>query len=107
MICNRCGGNTKEKWIKRKKDGKSFMLHECLGSCKDEKGYPYAFFPPRDTAGQPNGASSVQPNEGLKLLQEILERVKKIENATVKIKVGNSSQQFTRDDMEPDQDVPF
>lgn len=85
------------------------MLHECVGNCKDDKGYAYAFFPPRDNNGQANNVQAVRPqnNEGLILLKEILERVKKIESATVKIKIGNGSTEFTNDDLKPDEDVPF
>lgn len=53
MRCNRCDGETKQKRITSKKDGKQYTVFECLEGCKNGK-YAYSFFPPRpDGKSQP------------------------------------------------------
>lgn len=124
MICDRCGSPTKDKWITSKKQGKnfgkSFKLLECTGQCMDGR-FPYSFFPPRDSAHavapQPQGFQSpqqgvVNPNErqAPSYVLDIIERLKTIDSKLVEIKgalkIGGRAN-FTHEEMNPDENVPF
>lgn len=57
--CNKEGKLTQTK--PRKTDGKTFAVYECLGGCKNDRGYAFSWFPPKGNKGGAVGSAPVQP----------------------------------------------
>ena len=46
--CPNCGKPSIAKSLISKKTGKPFIIQECSGTCKNDKGYKFSFFPPKE-----------------------------------------------------------
>lgn len=111
MNCDRCGGQTKEKWITSKKTGRQHKMFECLNGCMEGR-FTYSFFPPRDQTPKVTSNAVVNKNEQQLpwYVGDIIERLKTIDSKLVEIKgalkIGGRAN-FTHDEMRPDENTPF
>lgn len=78
MICDRCQGATTPKQITSKKNGQTYTVFECVGTCMNGQ-YKYSMFAPRPPkakgsyAPQANGG-----NEATGILKQILTELQSI-----------------------------
>lgn len=78
MQCDKCGSPTTPKQITSKKNGQTYTVFECTGSCMNGR-YKYSMFAPRAPKQAPYSAPSSQPSgEPLETLREIRDLLKGI-----------------------------
>lgn len=77
--CSKCGGETKEKSITTKFGPTT--VGECLGGCKNEKGYPLGTFAPR----KKQAPGAVQPAPQIGVAADMLRELQEIKAILLKI----------------------
>lgn len=108
MLCDRCNGDTKQKEITSKKDGKKYTLFECLEGCKNGK-FAYSFFPPKQRGDGKTQPAKPAPSNGsgseaitvLRSIDTTLKNMLQIMQAKSRmIPVQN-------EELQPDDEIPF
>jgi len=128
--CPQCGVEGRATRTKpRKTDGKTFAIFECSGVCKNDRGYPFSWFPPKTGAAPAGQQQAAAPQASIGVLQDIahemselkavnlamnmkltkvvslLEKLAGVKPAAAPVEVDGPA--VASDELAPDEEIPF